>query len=85
LGAARRLEELRAEEADIVATFPDLGKKTQANFLPKASRKAYRMSPEARRAVGARMKKYWAERRKGKEPGHHYPRLRNREGKVVTP
>ncbi len=70
LGAMRRLEELRREEAAIREGFPELFRKGSrpaelSGSAPRV-RKAYRMSPEAKRAVSERMKKYWAERRKAK-------------------
>jgi hypothetical protein len=82
LGAERRLEELRQEEAAIRAAFPDLGhvgrgrrgrgRPARAAALVAdsgAARKAkrrYTMSAAQKRAVSERMKKYWAGRRKGK-------------------
>ena len=58
-----RLQELRAEEAAIRRAFPDLAAKPPA---AKRGRRRSRMSAAARKAVSQRMKKYWAERRKGK-------------------
>lgn len=73
LGALRRLEELRREESAIRSAFPELFRKgsrpaelTSSGGGEVRSRKAYRMSPDAKRAVSERMKKYWAERRKAK-------------------
>ncbi len=70
LGALRRLEELRKEEAAIREGFPELFRKgsrpLDATGTVSRTRKAYRMSAEAKRAVSERMKKYWAERRKAK-------------------
>jgi hypothetical protein len=74
LGAVARLEQLRAEEAAIRSEFPELfGRgRREAAAGPvaaegeRASRRRRAMSPKARREVSARMKKYWAERRKGK-------------------
>ena len=71
LGAVARLEQLRQEEAAIRAEFPELfGRGRQAgNGAPKAAapkRKRSKMSAEARKAVSERMRKYWADRRKGK-------------------
>ena len=78
-GAEARLEELNQELTAIYSAFPDLrsgrgprGARTQAAALPAAEpagRRARRrggMSAAQRRAVSARMKKYWAERRKAK-------------------
>jgi hypothetical protein len=69
LGAKARLEQLRDEEAAIRAEFPELfgrgrreqGGNGQANG---AVRRRKPMSAAARKVVSARMRKYWAERRK---------------------
>ncbi|MEW6321552.1 MAG: hypothetical protein AB1635_10740 [Acidobacteriota bacterium] len=71
LGAERRLEEIRREEAAIRAAFPDLfdaRRGAKASASAPARRRAGRspMSPAARKAVSERMKKYWANRRKAK-------------------
>ena len=82
LGAMRRLEDIRREEATIRAAFPELfaggggragksgraGKATAsaAAAAPARARKAPGMSDAMRQAVSARMKKYWAARRKAK-------------------
>ncbi|HYU79323.1 MAG TPA: hypothetical protein VEK56_10070 [Vicinamibacterales bacterium] len=78
MGAMRRLEELRQEEAVIRANFPELFRgrpgrpPAVAPDTPKAAaapanrrrRRRRAMSASQRRAVSERMKKYWAERRK---------------------
>ena len=75
LGAVARLEQLRAEEAAIRGEFPELfgrGRRetgaasTQAKVAAGGRRRRRKMSPQARKAVSERMRKYWAERRKGK-------------------
>lgn len=76
LGAMRRLEDIRKEEAAIRAAFPELfagegrraGKSATAVRAAKAApaRKGSGMSDAMRKAVSARMKKYWAARRKAK-------------------
>jgi hypothetical protein len=81
LGAQARIEELKREEDSIRRAFPDLfggrrGRRGRRAAGAQASdgaiatgqrkRKRGRMSAAARRAVSARMKKYWAERRKSK-------------------
>ncbi|MGE0041991.1 MAG: hypothetical protein AB7H88_08710 [Vicinamibacterales bacterium] len=77
LGAMKRLEEIRKEEASIRATFPELFNKATAAVPVKAEgtadapvarkrRRAPKLSAAARKAVSERMKKYWAERRKAK-------------------
>jgi hypothetical protein len=72
-GAETRLAELNEETQAIYAAFPDLrrGRSTQANrraSAPASTRSRRRnrkpMSAAARKAIGARMKKYWASRRK---------------------
>ena len=77
IGAIRRLEELRQEEAAIRAVFPDLfgrGRRRgvgaaaateTANDTPQRRRRRG-MSAAQRKAVSERMRKYWAARRKAK-------------------
>ena len=72
LGAMARLEQIRQEEADIRAAFPELfgrgrgAKPPDGKATGKRSRKRRTMSAEGRKAVSERMRKYWAERRRGK-------------------
>jgi hypothetical protein len=71
LGARARLDELRREVDAIRRAFPDLfGRGRRRARAVRSSRgrrrKRGRMSAAARRAVSARMKKYWAARRKNK-------------------
>jgi len=71
LGAIARLEQLKQEEAAIRAEFPELfGRGRRAAAVADAAKPARRrrrkMSSEARKAVSERMRKYWADRRKGK-------------------
>jgi hypothetical protein len=71
LGAIARLEQLKQEEAAIRAEFPELfGRGRRAAIVADAAkpgrRRRRKMSPAARKAVSERMRKYWAERRKGK-------------------
>jgi hypothetical protein len=76
LGAIRRLEELRQEEAAIRAVFPDLfgrGRRrgmsavaSDAGKSETSQRRRRGMSAAQRKAVSERMKKYWAARRKAK-------------------
>lgn len=69
LGAMARLEQLRAEEAAIRAEFPELfgrGRKADAGGDRGRRRKRKPMSAAQKKAVSERMRKYWAERRKGK-------------------
>lgn len=79
-GAEQRLVEIQEETQAILRTFPELRRRAGGFKLPKTSRSAgeaaevtdngthrrrrRKMSPAARKAVSARMKKYWAERRK---------------------
>ena len=74
LGAVARLEQIRTEEAAIRGEFPELfgrGRRepdasTPARAAAGGRRRRRKMSPQARKAVSERMRKYWAERRKGK-------------------
>jgi hypothetical protein len=67
-GAEVRLAELREEMNAIHAAFPDLrdGRSERGNgaVQPRHRRRRRAMSVAQRKAVSARMKKYWAERRK---------------------
>ena len=70
LGAVARLEQLRQEEAAIRAEFPELfgrGRRQSeaATAATAPRRRRARMSAANRKAVSERMRKYWAERRKG--------------------
>ncbi|MBP7776885.1 MAG: hypothetical protein KA371_07135 [Acidobacteria bacterium] len=76
LGAMRRLEDIRQEEAAIRSAFPELfsgarpaprGAKAAGGPAKTAKgRKRSNMSPAMRKVVSERMKKYWAGRRKAK-------------------
>ena len=68
-GAAEEaLRRLRAEVVAIERTFPELklpqGRRALRQSVNDATGRTRRMSVAARKAVSARMKKYWAERRK---------------------
>ena len=70
-GAEARLAELLGELGQIYAAFPGLrrsggtGSHTEApEARPRRGRKA--LSAAQRKAISERMRKYWAERRKGK-------------------
>ena len=71
LGAQARLQQLQEETANIYRTFPQLrtrngtvGTSTPSESDgPATKRRRSRMSAAQRKAVGERMKKYWAARR----------------------
>jgi hypothetical protein len=74
VGAEARLEALRAEQAALLAAFPDLrgsssGQTRQARSTQSAApargagKRRGGMSPAQRKAVGERMRAYWAARR----------------------
>ena len=67
-GAEETLKRLRAEIIAIERTFPELklpqARRALRESVGKATRRTRRMSVAARKAVSARMKRYWAERRK---------------------
>jgi hypothetical protein len=69
-GADALLKELRAEIVALERTFPELGLPARRRALQQSVKTARtrtrQMSAAARKAVSARMKKYWAERRKAK-------------------
>jgi hypothetical protein len=70
LGAEARLRALELERAQILRSFPGLkAGSTQLSAQSGASvsvpvRRRRQMSAAERKSVSARMKKYWAERRK---------------------
>jgi hypothetical protein len=78
-GAEARFRELAEEAKQLLKVFPDLSASFDEDELPlnfilrRGARKAATarrrrpMSAAQRRAVGARMKKYWAEQRKAKK------------------
>jgi hypothetical protein len=67
-GAEVTLKRLRAEVIAIERTFPELRlpqrRRAVRRSLQKAATRTRTMSAAARKAVSARMKRYWAERRK---------------------
>jgi hypothetical protein len=69
-GAEQAVKQLRAEIIAIERTFPELklpqARRAVRRSVNEASRRTRRMSTAARKAVSARMKRYWAERRKAK-------------------
>jgi hypothetical protein len=69
-GAEATLKELRAEMIAIERTFPELAlpqrRRAVTRSIKKVEKRARTMSAAARKAVSARMKTYWAERRKAK-------------------
>lgn len=77
-GAEARLAELEAEMTAILRAFPDMrrGRKggdvargadrQRAGAVGAARRTRTPMTPAQRKAVSARMKKYWAAKRKAK-------------------
>ena len=72
-GADHRYQELKAQLAELVKAFPYLELGSSAGpWMPKQEYapikpKRRRMSAAARKAVSARMKKYWAARRAGRK------------------
>jgi hypothetical protein len=69
-GAANALNQLRAEVIAIERTFPELAlpqkRRAMRQTIQEARKRGRTMSAAARKEVSARMKKYWAERRKAK-------------------
>lgn len=64
-GAEATLTRLRQEIEIIERTFPELSSaKGRAKVIATAQKKTRNMSAAAREAVSARMKKYWAARKK---------------------
>ena len=69
-GADAVLKQLRAEIIAIERTFPELAlpakRRAVGRAIERVEKRGRQMSTAARNAVSARMKKYWAERRKAK-------------------
>jgi hypothetical protein len=69
-GAEATLKELRAEIIALERTFPELALKRGRHALRRSvetvKKRSRTLSEEARKAISARMTKYWAERRKAK-------------------
>jgi len=67
-GAEVTLNQLRAEIIAIERAFPELrlpaGRRALRKAYKEARTRTRAMSAEARKAVSAHMKRYWAERRK---------------------
>jgi hypothetical protein len=67
-GAEVTLKRLRAEIIAIERAFPELrlpeGRRAVRRSLRQANTRMRKMSAAARKAASARMKRYWAERRK---------------------
>ena len=67
-GAEVTLNRLRAEVIAIERTFPELrlpqGRRALRRSVREVTARTRKMSAAARKAVSARMKRYWAERRK---------------------
>jgi hypothetical protein len=69
-GAERALKRLRAEIIAIERTFPELAlprrRRQLRRSMASAGKRTRQVSAAARKAVSARMKRYWAERRKAR-------------------
>ena len=69
-GAETVLKQLRAEIIAIERTFPELelpaNRRVVTKTIKRIEKRGSQMSTAARKAVSARMKRYWAERRKAK-------------------
>ena len=66
MGAEARLRALELERAQILRSFPGLTAQAgeSQGSTPAPVRRRRQMSAAERKSVSARMKKYWAERRK---------------------
>ena len=66
LGAEARLKTIQEEQQAILTVFPELrdGAAARTSRVPRGGRR--RMSATERKAVGKRMKAYWAKRRAAK-------------------
>ena len=67
LGAEATLRRLRDEIRVLEQTFPEItSARGRQQVATAVQQRASRMTAAGRKAVSARMKKYWAERRKAK-------------------
>jgi len=76
VGAQARLDALRAEMNSLLGAFPELARKgtpgarravaVEGNVKGRRRGRRRKMSPEERREVSERMKRYWASRKKEK-------------------
>jgi hypothetical protein len=93
VGARAKLESLLTEKATLVRTFPELGRGARTKdasgpssnngvVQTRAGRRT--MTAAQRKAVGERMAKYWAKRRKAKA-GKGATAKAVRAAKAVTP
>lgn len=64
VGAQARLEELERERELILKTFPDLSSSSSTAPRPSTPKRRS-LTPEQRKAIAERMKRYWKGRRKG--------------------
>lgn len=69
LGAQRMYTDLLQEVAKIEKLFPELKAAPDKGRKPPSSTRSWNMSKAQRTAVSARMKKYWAARRKEEKKG----------------
>jgi hypothetical protein len=64
-GAEATLKRLRAEIEAIERTFPELSNpRRRRKSMARAAKRSRQFTEAARKATSARMKKYWAERRR---------------------
>jgi hypothetical protein len=85
-GAQARLQAIEEERSAIVAAFPDLGRSSgRTNGTSSRSTRGRKgMSPSHRKAVGVRMKAYWAKRR-GEKAGFEDADTQTASGAQTTP
>jgi hypothetical protein len=81
VGAEARLRAIFEERAAIMRAFPDLGRASgpgsvSVDGAAPTGRKRRGMSPAQRKAVGKRMKAYWAKRRAERASETSQPRSR---------
>jgi hypothetical protein len=92
LGAEARLRSLEEERQGILGTFPELRagsasagrvRNAVADRLPAATAPRKRMSLAMRKAVGDRMRAYWASRRAERQNGSQAPSAQSQRRRAI--
>ena len=67
VGARSRVEALKREEAQLLSSFPELARGNgRAVKAPPGRKRKRTFTAAQRKAIGERMKKFWAARRKAR-------------------
>ena len=63
LGATARLAQIEHERNSILASFPELRRKSESRPFPEGDYQRRTISPKGRKAMSAGMRRYWAKRK----------------------